>query len=74
MKNIRKTKVLLPVMLAAVALSAFENTPDKEIKQLQALLVHHVGTYLVTAVLYHAAILLHLKKSIQNSSCPKNQR
>jgi len=28
MKNIRKTKVLLPVMLAAVALSACENTPD----------------------------------------------
>lgn len=28
MKNIRKTKVLLPMMLAAVALSACENTPD----------------------------------------------
>ena len=28
MKNIRKTKVLLPVLLAAVALSACENTPD----------------------------------------------
>ena len=31
----------------------------EEVEQLQALLVHHVGTYLMTAVLYHRAILLH---------------
>ena len=32
---------------------------DEEIEQLQALLIHHVGTYLVAAVLYHRTVLLH---------------
>ena len=32
---------------------------DEEIEQLQALLIHHVGTYLMTAVLYHRTVLLH---------------
>ena len=31
----------------------------QEVEQLQALLVHHVGTNLMAAVVYHAAILLH---------------
>ena len=32
---------------------------DEEIEQLQALFIHHVGTYLMTAVLYHRTVLLH---------------
>ena len=32
---------------------------DEEIEQLQALLIHHVGAYLVAAVLYHRTVLLH---------------
>ena len=32
---------------------------DEEIEQLQALFIHHVGTYLVAAVLYHRTVLLH---------------
>ena len=32
---------------------------DEEIEQLQALFIHHVGTNLMTAVLYHRTVLLH---------------
>lgn len=73
MKNIRKTKVLLPVMLAAVALSSCENTPDNIRSNKHSAEVDSGEAYVSPENIYDSFDAA-LKKSMQNSSCPKNRR
>lgn len=73
MKNIRKTKVLLPVMLAAVALSACENTPDNIRSNKHSAEVDSGEAYVSPENIYDSFDAA-FEKSIQNSNCPKNRR
>lgn len=62
------------MMLAAVALSACENTPDNIRSNKHSAEVDSGEAYVSSERLFMTALMLHLKKSIQNSSYPKNRR